>query len=85
MIPINDDTIPSSFTYSSIPAPHDRREEEDQMREAIAASLGITVDSVDPELVRRNLGRSPSTGGNSHSRRRTHSRPLPALDHGVFC
>ena len=70
----------SSFTYSSVPVPHDRREEEDQMREAIAASMGMPVDMVDPELVQRNLGRDP------HAPRRprgTASR-LP-LARGVFC
>eukprot|EP00977_Amphora_coffeiformis_P020139 scaffold7918_cov165-Amphora_coffeaeformis.AAC.7 len=69
----------TSFTYSSVPVPHDRREEEDQMREAIAASLSMTVDMVDPELVQRNLGRDP------HERRsRGTSSRLP-LARGVFC
>lgn len=75
----------TSFTYSNIPVPHDRREEEDQMREAIAASLNTTVDAVDPELVRRNLGRTSAPSSPTTHRRRNTTRPLPALDHGVFC
>ena len=67
------------YSYSSVPVPHDRREEEDQMREAIAASLGTTVDMVDPELVRRNLGRDPSS-----PRRSRNTSRLP-LSRGVFC
>lgn len=71
----------TTFTYSSVPVPHDRREEEDQMREAIAASLGMTVDMVDPELVQRNLGRDPNAPRRS---RGTSSSRLP-LARGVFC
>ena len=70
----------TSFTYSSVPVPHDRREEEDQMREAIAASLGTTSDMVDPELVQRNLGRD----SHHHSPRRGTSSRLP-MARGVFC
>ena len=75
--------INDSFSYSSIPVPHDRREEEDQMREAIAASLGTTVDMVDPELVRRNLAQGSPHSSPRASRRSTTSR-LP-MARGVFC
>lgn len=68
-----------NFTYSSVPVPHDRREEADQMREAIAASLGTTVDQVDPDLVRKNLGHDGET-----SIRRSRTSRLP-LARGVFC
>lgn len=71
----------TTFTYSSVPVPHDRREEADQMREAIAASLNTTVDQVDPELVRRNLGH---VGGSSNAPRRSRASRLP-LARGVFC
>lgn len=71
------------FTYSSVPAPHDRREEEEQMKEAIAASLGLTVDMVDPEQVQRNLGRDSQHSQPRH-RSNPSSRRLP-LARGVFC
>ena len=69
----------NAFSYSTVPVPHDRREEADQMREAIAASLGTTVDQVDPEMVRRNLGHN---GG--PARRSRGSSRLP-MARGVFC
>ena len=71
----------NSFSYSSVPVPHDRHEEEAQMREAIAASLGTTVDMVDQEQVRRNLGRETNVVA---ARRSRNISRLP-LARGVFC
>ena len=76
----NRDNSTTPFSYSTVPVPHDRREEADQMREAIAASLGTTVDQVDPEMVRRNLGHN----GGSPTRRSRGASRLP-MARGVFC
>ena len=85
---------PTSSLSTAAPVPQNIREEEDMMRQAIAESLHIGVEQVDPEHVKRNLGyhsRNHSGGGSSSSssssgaaRRSSTTRRLP-LNTGVFC
>lgn len=80
----NHTAVPS--LSAAAPMPQNIREEEDMMRQAIAASLQIGVEQVDPEHVQRNLGYSRSTGSASTGagRRGPRSSRLP-LNTGVFC
>ena len=73
--------IAMSNNSTNIPVPHNRREEEDQIRQAMAASLGIPVESVSAPV---HVG-SPPLSPATHTRRSKLPFSKMSRAHGEFC